>query len=923
MPADDDLLDSLADAILDGTPIDWAAMERQSSGGGQSVIDRLKVLAALADVHRCPSHVSLQQGDQPERWGHLRVMELVGRGAFGRVYRAHDTRLDRDVALKLLPVNWTSGGTRANSIIDEGRRLAQIRHLNVVTIHGAERIGDEVGLWMELVEGRTLEELLEDGRHFAVSEVVDIGLQLCGAVSAVHQAGFLHRDIKSHNVMLADDGRVVLMDFGTGWEIKSNSEAAPAGTPLYLAPELIEGTSPTIQSDIYALGVLLFHLLTGVYPISAEGIDELRRAHQRKDRLDLQQLRAEVPRHLARVIETAIDPRPQRRYASGAAMATDLRAPTRVSKSSWTALLTLALVVAVLISVPALRRATGGAVSREGATVTITPVTSTPGTKSHPVLSPDGSRVAFSWWDASGESEIYIKDLASGVTTQVTRTKGGENYPGWSPDGRFLAFYRRFRNDADKPNATIRVVPADGGPERSLWEGEGGLLGRGLDWSPDGRHLLLSMRTSLGEPLRLLLLDVVSLKQTLLTTPPPGSVGDARAVFSPDGKSLAFVRSIGSEGTLQILQLANAALTHLPIGTHDVRSITWTADGQTLIFTSHGGGARDRLWRISRRGGEAEPIPGIGEGASLPSVARHSGRTVFLQQVLDSNLYRAELSVEGGTGVRQLASSTRADAAPDISPDGSRIAFASNRTGSFEIWLVDADGGRPTQLSGLRNLAHHPRWSPDGRRIVFSARPSTADLLNLYVVNVSTGATNRITWGSSRDQFPTWSADGTSVYFASDRSGMWQVWKTPAAGGEPVQVTRDGGIKAWESNDGRSLYYADTTRGIWQMPADGGQPTLILQQPEGTAWGGEWIPTPEGIYWRKVSVPRDTIELFTFATRQSVPAILPAGELEGGSGFSVSKDRRWVVFSQRDYHGSDIMMVEGLDGSASSNRAKR
>ena len=359
MAADDDLLDGLADAILDGTLIDWVALERQGVTSGHPLIDRLRVLATLADVHRSPSLVSPPQGDQRERWGHLTVLELIGRGAFGRVYRAHDTRLDRDVALKVLPVNRTFGGTRASSIIDEGRRLAQIRHPNVVTIYGAERIGDEIGLWMELVRGRTLEELLDDGRRFAVSEVIDIGLQLCGAVSAVHQAGFLHRDIKSHNVMLADDGRVVLMDFGTGWKIKDNSEATPAGTPLYLAPELIAGTAPTIQSDIYALGVLLFHLLTGVYPISAKGIDELRRAHQRKDRLDLQQLRAEVPRHFAHLIEKAIDPRPQRRYASGAEMATDLRAPRRVSKSSWAALLTLALAVAVLISVPAFRLADG------------------------------------------------------------------------------------------------------------------------------------------------------------------------------------------------------------------------------------------------------------------------------------------------------------------------------------------------------------------------------------------------------------------------------------------------------------------------------------------------------------------------------------------------------------------------------------
>ena len=148
--------------------------------------------------------------------------------------------------------------TRASSIIEEGRLLAQVRHPNVVTIHGAERIGDQVGLWMELVEGRTLEQILEQGRRFTVTEVVEIGIQLCGAIAAVHDAGLLHRDIKSQNVMLADDGRLVLMDFGTGRELGDNSAAGLAGTPLYLAPELLSGKEPTVRSDIYASACFSF-----------------------------------------------------------------------------------------------------------------------------------------------------------------------------------------------------------------------------------------------------------------------------------------------------------------------------------------------------------------------------------------------------------------------------------------------------------------------------------------------------------------------------------------------------------------------------------------------------------------------------------------------------------------------------------------
>jgi eukaryotic-like serine/threonine-protein kinase len=204
--------------------------------------------------------------------------------------------------------------------------LAQVRHPNVVTIHGAERIGGQVGLWMELVEGRTLEQILEQGRNFTVTEAVEIGIQLGGAIAAVHDAGLLHRDIKSHNVMLADDGRLVLMDFGTGRELGDNFAAGLAGTPLYLAPELLSGQAPTVCSDIYSLGVLLYHLLTGSYPVRAHSLRELHLAHERRERTDVRSARPDVAPNFARIIERAIDPEPERRYQSVDELLTDLAA---------------------------------------------------------------------------------------------------------------------------------------------------------------------------------------------------------------------------------------------------------------------------------------------------------------------------------------------------------------------------------------------------------------------------------------------------------------------------------------------------------------------------------------------------------------------------------------------------------------------
>jgi len=360
VPPSERPIDDLADAILDGSPIDWMAAESSSDGTAQLLVGQLKVLAAVAafargdherasasldeaersraDLHRSttpspstlshipPSRVDPKVADAPVMWSHLRLVERIGRGAFGEVYRAWDTRLDREVALKLLAAESSSGDRAASAIIHEGRLLARVRHPNVVTIHGAEQIADQIGLWMEFVRGRTLEQILDQRKVVSAAEAVAIGLELCRAMSAVHGAGLLHRDIKTHNVMRAEDGRIVLMDFGTGRELDDDASSDLAGTPLYLAPEVVQGHRATVRSDIYSLGVLLYHLVAGSYPVQARTVREVRHAHERGERIAVQTARSDVPSKLARVIERAIAARPERRYESADALAADLAA---------------------------------------------------------------------------------------------------------------------------------------------------------------------------------------------------------------------------------------------------------------------------------------------------------------------------------------------------------------------------------------------------------------------------------------------------------------------------------------------------------------------------------------------------------------------------------------------------------------------
>lgn len=337
------LVPDLAGAVLDGTPIDWAAAESSADESNRPLLAELRVLAALADLHRRPPlHAAPDapaatddRGEVLQHWGHLRVLERIGCGAFGEVYRAWDTRLDREVALKLLPADRGAGDGPASSIIQEGRLLARVRHPNVATIYGAEQIGTRIGLWMEFIRGRTLKQIVDGGKVFSGAEASEIGVELCQAVAAVHSAGLLHRDIKAQNVMLAESGRAVLMDFGTGRELADNYTSDLAGTPLSLAPEILQGREATVQSDIYSVGVLLYHLVTGSYPVRAQSLGDVRLAHERGERTGIRKARtqSDLSPKLARIIERAIDPRPELRYRSADALAADLAAlkprPTR------------------------------------------------------------------------------------------------------------------------------------------------------------------------------------------------------------------------------------------------------------------------------------------------------------------------------------------------------------------------------------------------------------------------------------------------------------------------------------------------------------------------------------------------------------------------------------------------------------------
>jgi len=288
---------ALAHAVADGEGVDWESAEASAHTVDERLaITQLRHLASVSEAARASA----------AQWGPLEIRSAIGSATFGTVYRAWDRRLEREVALKLLNGEYGER-QRASTVVAEGRLLAQIRHQNVVTVFGADEHNGRVGIWMEFVSGRTLKDILGDQGPFGAQEAAVIGRDLCRALAAVHRLGFLHRDVKAQNVMREAGGRTVLMDFGAGEVVDADRSAGAslAGTPAYLAPELLDGAVPTVRSDIYSLGVLLFYLVSGEFPVVGGSLAELRERHKHGPRRRLYDVRPDLPSDFVQVVDRA------------------------------------------------------------------------------------------------------------------------------------------------------------------------------------------------------------------------------------------------------------------------------------------------------------------------------------------------------------------------------------------------------------------------------------------------------------------------------------------------------------------------------------------------------------------------------------------------------------------------------------------
>ena len=546
---------------------------------------------------------------------------------------------------------------------------------------------------------------------------------------------------------------------------------------------------------------------------------------------------------------------------------------------------------------------------------TVVPVDTNVGEKNTPRLSPDGQHVAFAWNGGTGPYfSIYVKIVGTEESLRLTKEASIDFNPVWSPDGRYIAFGRILKGETG-----IYIIPASGGTERrvheTLWQVrdpyEALFSAGGLSWSPDGKLLAFSDRTSRNENASsIFLLSLDSSEVRRLTS--SNSRWDFNPEFSPDGQTVAFAsgRQVGFALSIYTVPVSGGEERLLISGPSYEWGLAWTPDGRDIVlsdsaFTLNPGWLR----RVHLRGGEPERLQ-FGQDGIEPSI--RGNRLVYVRRQVNVTTWKRKLNslVSAGPPERFI-SSTRMDSGPQFSPDGTKIAFESTRSGHYEVWMCRTDRSGFVQLTHFDSMSGTPRWSPDGRQIVFDSL--NAGNVDVFVVDSQGGPPRKLTPEPSIEAVPSWSRDGRWIYFTSNRSGELQVWKMPSTGAPAVQVTRHGGFAALESPDGKFLYYAKglTVPGLWRIPTDGGEESEIISSLEPGYWG-YWAVVENGIYYLDMKA-KPGINLFDFTTHRTTRVFdLENRPALGSPGLAVSPDRKSILYTQLDALNSDIMLVENF-----------
>lgn len=955
-------IDKLFQAALDRVPEERAVFISAACGGDDSLRREVEALLSAdgqaVKLIESPAYAvvapllveSAMQSLLGKTLGRYQINSLIGKGGMGEVYQARDVRLDRIVALKLLPAEVAADKERMRRFIREAKAASALNHPNVAHIYEIGEEGSLSFIAMEYVEGQTLADRI-NGQPVSINEAIKIGIQIADALDEAHRKGITHRDIKPANVMLNERGQVKVLDFGLAKvaqpaaqsissDISTMAKTAPGvvmGTVPYMSPEQAVGDDVDHRSDIFSLGVLLYEMLAGRRPFAGATVSETIAAILRDEPPSLSDHLPGVSRELAKIISRALRKDREDRYQAAKDLLLDLQSIQQESRTAGSfaavdrgatqprlftsrLMTTLAVLLALLVAGGILwwyfwRGTPPPSIERSF------PLTSDPGFEINPALSPDGKQVAFAWNGRQQDNfDIYIKLVGSNSTLQLTKNPAEDLSPAWSPDGRSIAFLRR----QDVNRNELLLIPALGGPERKLAEtvivDERQFRLSALAWSPDGRWLAVSHREAGDQGEGLYLISTQTGEQRRLTRPPANYSRDFTPAFSPDGRALLFSRVSGPARTAAIYLLSLSA-DYTPVGearllkTDEtfIASPLWTPDGRHVIYlaaASIGGREQTELRQLAVfSAGRSERVLLLEGEINELSLGRH---LVYTHHNQVTDIWRAEVPPAGQppSHPQLFISSTRWDAKPLYSPDGKKIAFGTTRSGAWEIWLADADGANPQQLTYFGGpFVGFMGWSPDSQRLVFHARPEGQ--ADLFTISIAGGAPQRLTADLSDEVSPCYSHDGRWIYFTSMRSGQPEIWKMPVEGGGPIKLTSVGGWHPIESRDGKTVYFAPLRReqGVWKVPVEGGAATQVTGALSGLF---AFDVGAQGIFYSPATEAgqKYSIRFLSFATGQSRTVVISEHPID--EDLAISPDQRFLAFVLHNKRDDDLILIENF-----------